>query len=65
MEEGGQNLSLLTSCMATFRGGAVLIRHVTTWGLERRGLESLTAFHDLTNPFGSVKSEAMYWAVAS
>ena len=45
--------------MATFRGGGgsrtVLIRQVTTWRLERLGLKSLTAFHDLTNAFGSVK----------
>ena len=41
------------------REAAVLIRQVTTWRLERLGLKSLTAFHDLTNAFGSVKWEAM------
>ena len=44
---------------------AVLIRQVTTWRLERLGLKSLTAFHDLTNAFGSVKWEALDRAVAS
>ena len=44
---------------------AVLIRQVTTWRLERFGLKSPTAFHDLTNAFGSVKWEAMDRAVAS
>ena len=47
------------------RESAVLIRQVTTWRLERIGLKSLTAFHDLTNAFGSVKWEAMDRAVAS
>ena len=41
------------------RESAVLIRQVTTWRLERLGVKSLTAFHDLTNAFGSVKWEAM------
>ena len=41
------------------RESAVLIRQVTTWRLERLGLISLTAFHDLTNAFVSVKWEAM------
>ena len=41
------------------RESAVLIRQVTTWRLERLGMKSLTAFHDLTNAFGSVKWEAM------
>ena len=40
------------------RESAVLIRQVTIWRLERLGLRSLTAFHDLTNAFGSVKWEA-------
>ena len=31
------------------RESAVLIRQVTTWRLDRIGLKSLTAFHDLTN----------------
>ena len=39
------------------RESAVLIRQVTTWRLERLGMKSLTAFHDLTNAFGSVKWE--------
>ena len=47
------------------RESAVLIRQVTTWRLERLGLKSLTAFHDLTNAFGSVKWEALDRAVAS
>ena len=47
------------------RESAVLIRQVTTCQLERLGLESLTAFHDLTNAFGSVKWEAMDKAVAA
>ena len=46
------------------RESAVLIRQVTTWRLERLGLKSLTAFHDLTNAFGSVKWEAMDRAAA-
>ena len=41
------------------RESAVLIRQVTTWRLERFGMKALTAFHDLTNAFGSVKWEAM------
>ena len=41
------------------RESAILIRHASTWRLERLGLKSLTAFHDLTNAFGSVKWEAM------
>ena len=41
------------------RESAVLVRQVTTWRLERLGLKSLTAFHDLTNAFGSVKWEAV------
>ena len=40
------------------REPAVLIRQVTTWRLERLGMNSLTAFHDLTNAFWSVKWEA-------
>ena len=47
------------------RDSAVLIRQVTTWRLERGGLKSFTAFHDLTNAFGTVKWEAMDRAVAS
>ena len=47
------------------RESAVLIRQVTTWRLERLGLKSLTAFHDLTNAFGSVKWEAKDRSVAS
>ena len=47
------------------RESAVLIRQVTTWRLERLGLKSLTAFHDLTSAFGSVKWEAMDRAAAS
>ena len=35
------------------RESAVLIRQVTTRRLERLGMKSLTAFHDLTNAFGS------------
>ena len=50
---------------AARRESAVLIRQVTTWRLERLGLKSLTAFHDLTNAFGSVKWEAMDRAAAS
>ena len=46
------------------RESAVLIRQVTTWRLERRGMKSLTAFHDLANAFGSVKWEAMDRAAA-
>ena len=41
------------------RESAILIRQATTWRLERLGLNSLTASHDLTNAFGSVKWEAM------
>ena len=41
------------------RESAILIRQASTWRLERLGLKSLTAFHDLTNAFGSVKWEAM------
>ena len=41
------------------RESAILIRQATTWRLERLGLKSLTAFHDLTNAFGSVKWEAI------
>ena len=41
------------------RESAVLITQVTTWRLERLVLKSLTAFHDLTNVFGSVKWAAM------
>ena len=44
---------------------AILIRQATIWRLERRGLKSLTAFHDLTNAFGSVKWEAMDRAAAA
>ena len=47
------------------RESAVLMIQVTTWRLGRTGLESLMAFHDLTNAFGSVKWEAMDRAVAS
>ena len=47
------------------RESAVLIRQVTTWKLERLGMKPLTAFHDLTNAFGSVKWEAMDRAAAS
>ena len=39
------------------RESAILIRQASTWRLERLGLKSLTAFHDLTNAFGSVKWE--------
>ena len=46
------------------RESAVLIRQVTTWRLERLGMKSLTAFHDLTNAFGSVKWEVMDRAAA-
>ena len=46
------------------RESAVLTRQVTTWRLERLGLKSLAAFHDLTNAFGSVKWEAMHRAAA-
>ena len=46
------------------RESTVLIRQVTTWRLERLGMKSLTAFHDLTNAFGSVKWEAMDRAAA-
>ena len=46
------------------RESAVLIRQVTTWRLERLGMKSLTAFHDLTNAFGSVRWEAMDRAAA-
>ena len=46
------------------RESAILIRQATTWRLERLGLKSLTAFHDLTN-FGSVKWEAMDRAAAA
>ena len=46
------------------RESAVLIRQVTTSRLERLGLKSLTAFHDLANAFGSVKWEAMDRAAA-
>ena len=35
------------------------IRQVATWRLEPLGMKSLTAFHDLTNAFRSVKWEAM------
>ena len=35
--------------------GAVPIRQVTTWRLERLGMKSLTASHDFTNAFGSVE----------
>ena len=41
------------------RESAILIRQASTWRLERLGLKSLTAFHDLTNAFGSVKWDAM------
>ena len=41
------------------RESAILIRQASTWRLERLGLKSLTAFHDLTNAFGTVKWEAM------
>ena len=47
------------------RESAVLMMQVTTWRLGRTGLESLMAFHDLTNAFGSVNREAMDRAVAS
>ena len=47
------------------RESAVLIRQVTTWRLERIWLKSLTAFHDMTNAFGSVEWKAMDRAVAS
>ena len=47
------------------RESAILIRQATTWRLERLGLKSLTAFHDLTNAFGSVKWEAMDRAAAA
>ena len=47
------------------RESAVLIRQVTTWRLERLGLKSLTAFHDLTDASGSVKWEAMDRAAAA
>ena len=47
------------------RESAVLVRQATTWRLERHGLKSLTASHDLTNPGGSVMWEAMDRAVAS
>ena len=56
--------------MATFRGGDGSRRfssdrsQVTTWRLERLGLKSITAFHDLTKAFGSVKWEAKDRAVA-
>ena len=46
------------------RESAVLIRQVTTWRLERLGMKSLTAFHDLANAFGSVKWEVMDRAAA-
>ena len=41
------------------RESAILIRQASTWRMERLGLKSLTAFHDLTNAFGSVKWDAM------
>ena len=47
------------------RESAVLIRQATTWRVERLGLKSLTAVHDLTNAFGSVKWEAMEKAATS
>ena len=47
------------------RESSVLVRQVTTWSLERLGLKSLAAFHDLTNAFGSVKWEAMDRAAAA
>ena len=50
--------------LAAWRESAVLIRQVTTWRLERLGLKSLEAFHDLTYAFGSVKWEAMDRAAA-
>ena len=66
---GGGRPHPLTGCTATFRGrrreSAILIRQATTWRLERLGLKSLTAFHDLTNAFGSVKWEAMDRAAAA
>ena len=66
---GGRRPHPLTGCTATFRGGgvnrAILIRQATTWRLERLGLKSLTAFHDLTNVFGSVKWEAVDRAAAA
>ena len=65
----GLRLHLLTGCMATFQEGDVrrqsLSDKSTTWRLERLGLKSLTAFHDLTNAFGSVKWEAMDRAAAA
>ena len=66
---GGRLPLPLTGCTVTFRGrrreSAILIRQATTWRLERLGLKSLTAFHDLTNAFGSVKWEAMDRAAAA
>ena len=48
---GREGTLQLTGCMVTL--------------LERLGLKSLTAFHDLTNAFGSVKWEAMDRAAAA
>ena len=41
-----------------------VVTTATTLRLERLGLKSLTAFHDLTNAFGLVKWEAMDRAAA-
>ena len=41
------------------RESAILIRQASTWRLERLGLKLVTAFHDLTIAFRSVKWEAM------